>query len=142
MSSTLYSARRAHGGPARQRLIGGGAALAVGAALVAVVMAQPRAAAPVAPPPVGAPPAPTGAPIEGYAVEGTQGYEWRIKSAIDGYAIVDGPFGYEVVGSGPTPAAPIDGLAPARARLGDDPSSYAALPAPADDDHSALYRHS
>jgi hypothetical protein len=39
-------------------------------------------------------------PIHGYAVEGTQGYEWRVKSAMDGYSIVEGPFGHEVVGHG------------------------------------------
>jgi len=73
------------------------------AAALAVAI-QPRAAAPVAPSRSAAPPVATTAPIEGYAVEGTQGYEWRTKTAMDGYALVEGPFGYEVVGHGP--AAP------------------------------------
>ena len=112
-SSTFYATRRAPGGSTRRWLIGGGAALAVGAALVTGVVAQPRATAPVAPPAIAAPPAAAVAPIEAYAVEGPQGYEWRVRSGTDGYAIVEGPFGYEVVGHGPgaPPALPGDMVA-------------------------------
>jgi hypothetical protein len=118
-SSTFYATRRAPGSSTRRWLIGGGAALAVGAALVTAVVAQPQATAPVAPPAIAAPSAATVAPIEAYAVEGPQGYEWRVRSAMDGYAIVEGPFGYEVIGRDAASAPTIDGLVPVRVPSGD-----------------------
>jgi hypothetical protein len=102
VNSTFHPTRRTSGPAQRWRI--GGAAVVVGAAVALAVAMQPRAAAPVAPSRSAAPPVETTAPIEGYAVEGTQGYEWRTRSAMDGYALVEGPFGYEVVGHGP--AAP------------------------------------
>jgi hypothetical protein len=119
VSSTFYTARRAHGGAVRRWLIGGSGALAVGAAVVVAVVAQPRAVAPVGPAPLVAPPASTVAPIEAHAVEGPQGYEWRVRSAMDGYAIVEGPFGYEVIGRDAASAPAIDGLVPVRVSSGD-----------------------
>jgi hypothetical protein len=132
VSNTFYPARRTHGSPARRWLIGGGAALAVGAALATAVVAQPRAAAPVAPAPVIARPAPTIAPIEAYAVEGPQGHEWRVKSAMDGYAIVEGPFGYEVIGRDAASAPALGGPVAVRVTSGDSVGATFRLVAPED----------
>jgi hypothetical protein len=75
----------------------------------------------------GVPPTAAVQPIEGYAVEGVQGYEWRVKSAADGYAVVEGPSGYEVVGRGPAVPA-VGDLVPVR--LG--PTGAVTVVAPAD----------
>jgi hypothetical protein len=132
MSSTFYPARRANQSGTRRWLIGGGAALAVGVAVAAAVAAQPRAAAPVASPSVVTSPAAAVSPIEGYAVEGTQGYEWRIKSAIEGYAIVEGPFGYEVIGRDAASAPAFGGLVAVRGSSGDLAGATFRLVAPED----------
>jgi hypothetical protein len=131
VSSTFYPTRGASERSPRRRLIGG-AALVVGAALVAAVATQPRPAAPVASPPIAASPVATVSPIEGYAVEGTQGYEWRVKSAIEGYAIVEGPFGYEVVGRDAASAPAFGGMVAVRAPRGDLAGDMVRLVAPED----------
>jgi hypothetical protein len=132
VSSTFYPARRAHGVSVRRRLIGGAAGLAVGAAVVIAVVAQPRAAAPVGPAPLVARSAPTVAPIEAYAVDGPQGYEWRVRSAMDGYAIVEGPFGFEVIGRDAASAPAIGGLVAVRVSSGDPAGAALRLVAPED----------
>src|SRR5687768_3538624 len=96
MSSTFYPARRANQSGTRRWLIGG-ATLAAGAAIALAVAFQPPAVEPVAPPAIVVPPAAAVSAIEGYAVEGSQGYEWRGNSATGGYAVVEGPFGYQVL---------------------------------------------
>ena len=130
MSSTFYPARRANQSGTRRWLIGGGAALAVGVAVA--VAAQPRTATPIAPAPVVARSAAAVSPIEGYAVEGAQGYEWRIKSATAGYAVVEGPFGYEVVGPDAASAPAIGGLVAVRVSSGDLAGATFRLVAPED----------
>jgi hypothetical protein len=132
MSSTFYPTRRATRGSARQWLIGGGTALVVGAAVALAVTAQPRAVAPVASPSVVAPTAAAVSPIEGYAVEGAQGYEWWAKSATAGYAVVEGPFGYDVVGPDAASAPAIGGLVAVRGSSGDLAGATFRLVAPED----------
>ena len=85
-----------------------------------------------APAPVVASPAPTFAPIDGYAVESPQGHEWRVGSAMDGYAIVEGPFGYEVIARDATSAPPIGGLVAVRLSSGDLTGATFRLVAPED----------
>jgi secreted PhoX family phosphatase len=100
--------------PSRRRagLIGLGAVVAgvtaVGAA-VAIFLAP--AEVPALPAPRSAVAVPA-SPIQAYAVEGTQGYEWRVKSAADRYAVAEGPFGYETVGGDVRSAPTIAVLGP------------------------------
>jgi hypothetical protein len=132
VGSTIDQARSRSNRGARGWLAGAGA-VAIGAALIATVAVQP-AAAPVVPAvDVASPPALATTPIQGYAVEGTQGYEWRIKSAMDGYAVVDGPFGYEVVGNALAAATAIDGMVPMRVKVSEESTSYATLLVSAED---------
>lgn len=97
MSSTFLQTRRAVPGSARLWALGGGAALALGVAVALLAVVQPRPAAPVRPID---PPAVVVQPVERYTAEGTRANERRVESADEDYAVVEGPFGYEVVGRG------------------------------------------